>query len=89
MAQVGELGRRASAAALEKLLEELSSLNERSSARGDPSGSGLLELPAILNWRLSVYFRDAAIAIEEARRPESMEAGWDEQMDQYCELWGD
>ena len=89
MAQLEELGWLVSTAALEKLLEELSSLKEKASARGDPPEAGLLDLPTILAWRLSVYFRDAAVAMEKERRPESMEAGWDEQMDQYREFWGD
>jgi hypothetical protein len=87
--QVEELARQASNAAIEGLLGELSNLNEKASARGDIPEAALLNLPTILAWRVSVYFRDAAVAIEEARRPESMEAGWDEQMDQYRELWGD
>ena len=87
MAQVEELGRHASTATLQMLLEEISSLNQKASARGDSPGAALLELPAILVWRLSVYLRDAAAVIEEARRPESMEGGWDEQVDAYRALW--
>lgn len=87
MTQLEELGRQALHAALEQLLAELSTLGEKAPARGDAPETGLLDLPTIMAWRLSVHFRDAAMAIEEARRPESMEAGWDEEMDQYRELW--
>jgi hypothetical protein len=87
--QVEGLARQASKAAIEGLLGELSSLTQKASARGEISEVGLLDLPTILAWRLSVYFRNAAMAIEETRRPESMEAGWDEEMDQYRELWRD
>jgi len=89
MVQVEDVGRQASISTLEKLLEELSSRHERATSRGHSAGTDLLDLPTILAWRLSVYFRDTAVAIEEERRPESMEAGWDEQMDLYRELWGD
>ena len=89
LAHAEELGRQVSRAAMEKLLDELSSLKEKAVARGDAPEAGILDLPLILAWRFSVYFRDAAVAIEEARRPKSMDAGWDEQMDRYRELWGD
>jgi hypothetical protein len=49
----------------------------------------MLDMPPVLAWRLSVYFRDAAVAIEETRRPESMKAGWNDEMDQYREIWTD
>ena len=89
LSQVEELSRQATTAAMEKLLEEFSSLNQKAAARENEPDARLLDLPEILAWRISVYLRDAAVAIEEAHRPESMEAGWDEQVDIYRGLLGD
>ena len=89
IAEVEQLARQASTAAIGGFLEEFSSLSKKAVARGNGPHAGLLDLPRIRDWRLSVHFRDAAIASEETRRPASMEAGGDEQMDIYRELWGD
>lgn len=89
MASAKALSRQATTGAMEMLLEELASLNQKAAVQGNEPDTRLLDLPAILAWRLRVYFRDAAVALEEGCRPESMEAGWDEQMDLYRELWGD
>jgi len=90
MALTDELGRAASSKSMERLLEELSEMDQKAETRGvDAPSSELIGLHTILASRLGVHFRDAAVAIEEARRPKSMEAGWDEETDQYRELWSD
>lgn len=89
LTQVEDLSRQASTTAMESLLEELSSLNQKAAAREHEPDARLVDLPTILAWRLSVYFRDAAVEFEETRRPASMEAGADEQMDLYRELWSE
>ena len=46
----------------------------------------LVGLPTILAWRTAQSLADAALGVAQARQPESMEAGSDEEVDRYQAL---
>ena len=87
-AQVEQLAGEASRAAIEEFLREFALLDQGAGSSGESVAARFLDLPRILAWRLSLHFRDAAVAAEQARKPESIEPGWDEQVDEYRALLG-
>jgi hypothetical protein len=76
--------------ALRGLAAEATELRERASASASQEGvpGGLLfGLPTILAWRVAGHVAAAAQATAQARQPESVEAGYDEEADIYRALW--
>jgi len=89
LSQVNALADAVSQAAVDGLLQELSELNKKAVARDTAADTALFDLPSILAWRISTHFRKAAEAVEQSRKPKSMEAGADEEMDEYRAISGD
>ena len=89
-AQFDDLVRQVSETALLSLAAEASKLREIPKARPaeevEPKEL-LFGLPTILDWRLAQALAGAAIGVADARQPESMEAGSDEEVDRYRALW--
>jgi hypothetical protein len=76
--------------ALRGLAAEAAELRERASASGAQEGAPgelLFGLPTILAWRVAWHVAAAAQAAAQTRQPESMEAGYDEEVDMYRALW--
>jgi hypothetical protein len=76
--------------ALRGLAAEAAELRERAkppSVQQDAPGGLLFGLPTILAWRVAWHVAAAAQATAQARQPESIEAGYDEEVDMYRALW--
>jgi hypothetical protein len=89
-AQFDDLVRQVSETALLSLAAEISRLRELAEARPaeevEPKEL-LFGLPTILAWRVAGHVAAAAQATAQARQPESVEAGYDEEADIYRALW--
>jgi hypothetical protein len=85
-AQFDDLVRQVSETALLSLAAEISRLRELAEARPaeevEPKEL-LFGLPTILDRRLAQTLAGAAMGVADARQPESMEAGYDEEVDLY------
>ena len=88
-AQFDELVRQVSETALLSLAAEASGLRglaeARPAAEAEPKDL-LFGLPTVLAWRMAQSLADAALGVAQARQPESMEAGSDEEVDRYQAL---
>ena len=88
--QYNALVRAVSETALLRLAAEVSELRELAKARPveevEPKEL-LLGLPGIFAWRMAQALAGAAQGLADARQPESMEAGFDEEVDLYQALW--
>ena len=89
-AQFDNLVRQVSETALLGLAAEASGLRGLAEARPaeevEPNEL-LFGLPTILAWRMAQSFADAALGVAQARQPDSMEAGSDEELDLCQALW--
>lgn len=89
-AQFDDLVRQVSETALLSLAAEASKLRELAQARPaeevEPNEL-LFGLQTILDWRVAHALAGAALGVADARQPESMEAGSDEELDLYQALW--
>ena len=89
-AQFDDLVRQVSDTALLSMAAEASRLRELAEARpvteAEPKEL-LFGLPGILAWRVAQTLAGAAQGLADARQPESMEAGFDEEVDLYQALW--
>jgi hypothetical protein len=88
-AQFDDLVRQVSETALLSLAAEASELRELAEARPATEAEPkelLFGLPTILAWRAAQTLAEAALRVAEARQPESMEAGSDEDFDRYQAL---
>lgn len=88
-AQFDDLVRAVAETALLSLAAEATELRERAKARPveevEPKEL-LFGLPGILAWRVAQALAGAAQGLADARQPESMEAGFDEEVDLYQAL---
>ena len=88
-AQFDDLVRTVSETALLSLAAEASRLRELAEARSaeevEPKEL-LFGLPTIMAWRTAQSLAEAALGASQARQPESMEAGSDEEFDGYQAL---
>ena len=85
--QLEKLSCKISDRAIVALAAELSKMRQLSHAdcdqlTGAPGGL-LFGLPRVLEWRLAFHMADAAQAIADERKPESIEPGFDEELDVY------
>ena len=88
-AQFDDLVRQVSETALLSLAAEASELRELAEARPATEAEPkelLFGLPTILSWRTAQSLAEAALGVAQARQPESMEAGYDEELDRYQAL---
>ena len=84
--QFNDLVRTVSETALLSLAAEASELRELAEARPATEAEPkelLFDLPTILAWRTAQSLAEAAMGASQARQPESMEAGSDEDFDRY------
>ena len=89
-AEFDDLVRQVSETALLSLAAEAAKLRGLAKARPaeevEPKAL-LFGLPTILDWRAAQALAGAALAIADARQPESLEVGSDEEFDLYQALW--
>jgi hypothetical protein len=89
-AQFDDLVRQVSETALLSLATEAAKLREMAKARPaeevEPKEL-LFGLPTILDWRAAQALAGAAVGVADARQPESLEVGSDEEFDLYQALW--
>ena len=89
-AQFDDLVRQVSENALLSLATEAAKLRELAKARPaeevEPKEL-LFGLPTILDWRVAQALAGAALGVADARQPESLEVGADEEFDFYQALW--
>ena len=89
-AQFDNLVRQVSETALLSLAAEVSRLRELAEARPaeevEPKEL-LFGLQKVLDWRVAQALAGAALGVADARQPESLEVGSDEEFDLYKALW--